>query len=111
MSDDDEEHVFIDAEGLGVESDGVRAARFAVMNSIRDGHPGFVSDDYLNATAAETTTTSVELEVAGIWERRDDGRCYFRRTFERVGWAYDDELSTVFERFTVVWTPEPPGHL
>lgn len=90
MSDDgeEEEEVFIDAEGLGVLS---RAAfqlhSFAVMNSIRDGHPGFVSDDYLNAIAAETTTTAVELEVAGIWERRDDG--YFIVVDDMVRWAID----------------------
>ena len=35
--------------------------------------PGFVSDDYLNAIAAETTTTVLELEAAGMWERRDGG--------------------------------------
>jgi hypothetical protein len=34
---------------------------------------GFVSDDYLNAIAAETTTTVLELEAAGMWERRDGG--------------------------------------
>ena len=45
----------------------------AAINSLADGHPGFVSDDYLNAIAAETTTAAVELETAGMWERRDGG--------------------------------------
>lgn len=27
---------------------------FGMMNSIKDGHPGFVSDEYLNAISAET---------------------------------------------------------
>jgi hypothetical protein len=31
-----------------------------------------VSDDYLNAIAVETTT-ALELEAAGVWERRDGG--------------------------------------
>jgi hypothetical protein len=32
-----------------------------------------VSDDYLNAISAEATTTALELEAAGMWERRDGG--------------------------------------
>lgn len=32
-----------------------------------------MSDDYLNAIAAETTMTVLELEAAGMWERRDGG--------------------------------------
>ena len=32
-----------------------------------------MSDNYLNAIAAETTTTALELEAAGMWERRDGG--------------------------------------
>jgi hypothetical protein len=44
-----------------------------IVNSIQDGQPGFVSDEYLNAIAAETTTTVLELEAAGMWERRDGG--------------------------------------
>jgi hypothetical protein len=32
--------------------------------------PGFVSDDYLTAIAAETTITALELQAAGMWERR-----------------------------------------
>lgn len=46
---------------------------FASVNSLTDGHPGFVSDDHLNAISAETTTAAMELETAGMWERRDDG--------------------------------------
>jgi hypothetical protein len=58
-----------------------------VINSIADGHPGFVSDDYLNAIAAETTTAALELETAGMWERRDDG--YFIVADEAVKVAID----------------------
>lgn len=44
-----------------------------IVNSIQDGRPGFVSDGYLNAISAETTTTVLELEAAGMWERREGG--------------------------------------
>src|SRR5216683_1041974 len=71
---DEDETTFIDFEGLGVLS---RAAfemhSFGILNSVRDGSPGFVSDEYLNAISAETTTTTLELEAAGLWERRDGG--------------------------------------
>lgn len=50
-----------------------RLHSFAVMNSALKGRPGFVSDDYLNAIAAETTVTAMELVVAGVWERRNGG--------------------------------------
>jgi hypothetical protein len=76
MPDEENEDgtTFIDFEGLGVFS---RAAfqlhSFGIVNSIKDGHPGFVSDEYLNAISAETTTAALELEAAGLWERRDGG--------------------------------------
>jgi hypothetical protein len=58
----EDETTFIDFEGLGVLS---RAAfqlhSFGIVNSITDGHPGFVSDEYLNAISAETTTAALEL--------------------------------------------------
>jgi uncharacterized protein YhfF len=31
---------------------------------------------------------------------------FFRRSAETNGWTYDDQIMTVFERFTVVWPPE-----
>jgi len=72
--ENEDETTFIDFEGLGVLS---RAAfqlhSFGIVNSIKDGHPGFVSDEYLNAISAETTTAALELEAAGLWERRDGG--------------------------------------
>ena len=46
---------------------------FAMVSGVRDGTPGFVSDDYLNAISAETTTTAAELCLVGLWERRDGG--------------------------------------
>jgi hypothetical protein len=79
---------FIQFEGMPALS---RAAfqlhSFGVVNSIEDGRPGFVSDDYLNAIVAETTTTVLELETAGMWERRDGG--YFIAADEMVKMAID----------------------
>ncbi len=46
---------------------------FAMVNSARDGTPGFVSDDYLNAIRAETTSTAAELCLVGLWERTEGG--------------------------------------
>jgi hypothetical protein len=44
-----------------------------IIHSVQDGHPGFVSDAYLNAISAETTITAAELCAAGMWERADGG--------------------------------------
>lgn len=70
-----EDHTsFIQFEGMPVLSRAAIQLHVAgIADSIEDGQPGFVSDDYLNAIAAETTTTALELEAAGIWARRDDG--------------------------------------
>lgn len=73
-SDEDDATVFMNVEGTGVMS---RAAfqlhSFAMINSIRDGRPGFVGDDYLNGITAETTITAMELVSCGAWERREGG--------------------------------------
>lgn len=45
---------------------------FAVITSVRDGHAGFIGDDYLNAITAESVTAA-ELCLSGLWERVDDG--------------------------------------
>ena len=43
------------------------------MISARDGHPGFVPDEYLNAISAETAIAAAELCAAGMWWRVDGG--------------------------------------
>lgn len=83
FEDDDDHTTFLRLEGTaaaaGADEDPVvsRAAfqlhSFGIMNSIRDGHPGFVSDDYLNAISAETTLTAAELCTAGLWQRAEGG--------------------------------------
>jgi hypothetical protein len=70
----DDHTTFIEIEGMATLSRAAVVMHTAgIVNSIRDGRPGFVSDDYLNAISAETTTTVLELEAAGLWERRDGG--------------------------------------
>lgn len=44
----------------------------AMVNSVREGTPGFISDDYLNDISAETTVTATELCLTGLWIRDDD---------------------------------------
>ncbi|MCZ2818028.1 hypothetical protein [Modestobacter sp. VKM Ac-2984] len=73
-SDDDGSRTFLHFDGLPVLSrSAFQLHSFAALNSIQAGHPGFVSDDYLNAISAETSVTALELEAAGMWQRRDEG--------------------------------------
>lgn len=46
---------------------------YAVIVSIKDGHPGYVRDDYLSAIRVETTLPALELTLAGLWTREGDG--------------------------------------
>lgn len=79
--EDDDHTQFMRLEGTGNEDqdDHVlsRAAfqlhSFGMVNSVSDGKPGFISDDYLNNIAAETTLTAMELVSAGLWERSMGG--------------------------------------
>jgi hypothetical protein len=79
---DDEEHsTFIRLEGLldgqgdepVVSMAALQLHAAGIVNSARDGHPGFVSDDYLSAIAAETSITATELCTAGMWRRVEGG--------------------------------------
>lgn len=79
---------FFEFEGMPVLSRSALQLHVAgVVNSIEGGRPGFLSDGYLNAIAAETTTAALELEAAGMWERRDGG--YFIVADEMVKMAID----------------------
>ena len=82
MSDfeDDDHTTFLKLDGLDVEGDSPVVSRAAfqlhtagLVNSVRDGHPGFVADEYLEAISADTTLTALELCTAGLWERADGG--------------------------------------
>jgi hypothetical protein len=46
---------------------------YAVLAGIESGHPGFVSDAYLDAVTAETSLDAVELCTAGLWTREAHG--------------------------------------
>jgi hypothetical protein len=46
---------------------------YAVLASIEAGHPGRVSDGYLDAVAAATSVDALELCTAGLWTRHGDG--------------------------------------
>jgi hypothetical protein len=70
----DDHTSFIQFEGMpALSRAAIQLHAAGIVNSIQDGQPGFVSDDYLSAIAAETTTTALELESAGMWERRVGG--------------------------------------
>jgi hypothetical protein len=65
---------FIDFEGLGpLSPQAFQLLAFGLLNSLDEGQPGYVSDEYLNAISAETTIAAVALESSGLWERRSDG--------------------------------------
>jgi hypothetical protein len=81
-AEDDDYTNFIRFEGLRPPGEGQDAVLslaafqmhgFGMMNSIKDGHPGLVSDDYLNAISAETSITATELCTAGLWVRVHGG--------------------------------------
>ena len=91
MSDpENDDHTTFLRMSLSDEEDGTpvlsRAAfqlhGFAIVNSARDGTPGFISDDYLNAISAETTVTAAELCMLGLWERDN----------ERDGYTINDPM-------------------
>lgn len=91
--DDADSTAFLDVEGLGVLSLAAFQLHAAgIVNSIKDGHPGFVSDDYLNAISTETTVTALELEACGLWERRECG--YFIVADEMVGMVINHNEET-----------------
>jgi hypothetical protein len=80
---DEDETSFIQFESMPPLSRvAIQLHSFGIVDSIQDGHPGFVTDEYLNSIKAETTTTVLELEAAGMWERRDGG--YFITADEMV---------------------------
>lgn len=65
---------FIDFEGLGpLSPQAFQLLTFGLLNSLNEGRPGYVSDECLNAISSETKIAAVELESAGLWERRSDG--------------------------------------
>jgi hypothetical protein len=60
---------------------------YAVLVSIEVGRPGYISDDYLSAISVETSVTALELTLAGLWERVQDG--YSVRSDETLRVAHE----------------------
>lgn len=56
-----------------VSRDALKLHTYAIIVSIKDGHPGYVRDDYLSAIRVETTVPALELSLAGLWTRDGDG--------------------------------------
>ena len=46
---------------------------YAILVSIEVGRAGHISDDYLNAISVETSVAALELTLAGLWTRVQDG--------------------------------------
>lgn len=55
---------------------------YGVVVSIEAGRPGFIDDAYLDALSIDTATPTLELAVAGLWRREEDG--YRVRSSETV---------------------------
>lgn len=91
---------FINVEGdLGGDGMGVLSRNalnlhlHGCLNSISDGHPGFVSDEYLNGISAETTIPAAELEAAGLWERREGGYFVVADDVLKIAIDYNEETA------------------
>lgn len=75
----DEEHTgFLrvekpDGEDVTISNAAMTLSAAGLANSVSEGMPGFISDEYLGAIAAETDLTATELVLAGEWERVEDG--------------------------------------
>lgn len=73
---EDEDHTsFLHLEGQDVviSRAALQLHAAGVVDAHREGHPGFVSDNYLGAIEAETTATALELCAVGLWERVEGG--------------------------------------
>ncbi|WFF06536.1 hypothetical protein O7622_26395 [Micromonospora sp. WMMD1076] len=114
-AEDDDHTTFIQLGGLynesGEEPVLSRAAfqlhGFGVVNSVRDGHPGFISGDYLNAISAETSVTATELCMAGMWRRVKGGYEVLDRTMLDVAVKADRQQTEMAEKCRETGGHEP----
>lgn len=56
-----------------ITKDALKLHTYAIIVSIKDGHPGFVRDEYLSGIRVETTLPALELTLVGLWAREDGG--------------------------------------
>jgi hypothetical protein len=57
-----------------------------------------VADDYLSVIAAKITTTALELEAAGMWERRDGGYLIVADEMVKVAIDFHERTGTENQR-------------
>lgn len=68
--------VFVRAGGQSgptISKTALKLHTYAVLVSIEVGHAGFISDEYLGAISVETSVAALELTLAGLWAREDNG--------------------------------------
>lgn len=81
-----------------VSRDALKLHTYAIIVSIKDGHPGLVKDDYLSAIRVETTLPALELTLAGLWTREDGGYRVCDAETLRVARIVQRQLSELDER-------------
>lgn len=65
---------------------------YAVLVSIELGTAGFISDEYLGAISVETNLTALELTLAGLWTREDNGYRVSAEETQRVAQEVQRQL-------------------
>jgi hypothetical protein len=79
---------------------------YAILASIEAGHPGLVTDEYLNAVTAETSVAAIELCTAGLWERSDRGYLVLESETDRVAYEVHRQLEELSD-----WCRLTGGHV
>jgi hypothetical protein len=74
---------------------------YAVLASIEAGHPGVVTDEYLNAVTVETSVAAVELCTAGLWDRDDRGYRVLESETDRVAAEVHRQLEDMTQQCRV----------
>lgn len=70
---------------------------YGILVSIEVGNPGYISDDYLSAISVETSVTALELTLAGLWTRDQDGYRVSERETLRVAREVQRQLIALEE--------------
>jgi hypothetical protein len=70
---DTPQYVRIAGDGPTVSAAALKLHTYGVVVSIETGRAGFVADTYLDALAVDTSSPALELTLAGLWTREDDG--------------------------------------
>jgi hypothetical protein len=81
-----------------VSREALKLHTYAIIVSIKDGHPGWVKDDYLSAIRVETTVPALELSLAGLWSRENGGYRVCEAETLRVARIVQRQLNELDER-------------